>query len=121
MHHHTENEERAINPSILPVSRPGEFSRVEANEAAGSTPPSLMALASCVVCVLCCVVRCCVCGVVVCGDVVVVVLYGCVVLCVVRHARKNRTCCRYKRRRFETRDGGVSNLHTGGGHRQSPM
>ena len=29
MHHHTEIEERAINVSILAVSRPGEFFRIE--------------------------------------------------------------------------------------------
>ena len=31
MHHHTENEERVINLSIVAVSEPGDFSRVEAN------------------------------------------------------------------------------------------
>ena len=35
MHHHIENEERAINLSILAVPGPGEFFRVESNEAAG--------------------------------------------------------------------------------------
>ena len=31
MHHHPPNRERALNLSILPVSGPGEFSRVESN------------------------------------------------------------------------------------------
>ena len=38
MHHHPPNRERALNLSILPVSGPGEISRVESNYAAGSTP-----------------------------------------------------------------------------------
>ena len=38
MHHHPPNQERAINLSILTVSGPGEFPRVESNLAAGSTP-----------------------------------------------------------------------------------
>ena len=38
MHHHTENEERAVKLSVLTVSRPGEFSRVEWNGADGSNP-----------------------------------------------------------------------------------
>ena len=32
------NQERAINRSILAMSHPGKFSRVESNQAAGSTP-----------------------------------------------------------------------------------
>ena len=32
------NQERAINLSILAMSHPGKFSRVESNQAAGSTP-----------------------------------------------------------------------------------
>ena len=48
MHHHTENEERSINQSLLAVSRPGEFSRVESNEAARSTlGGALPSIASC--------------------------------------------------------------------------
>jgi hypothetical protein len=31
MHHHPQNHERAINPSLLTVFGPGEFSRVESN------------------------------------------------------------------------------------------
>jgi hypothetical protein len=31
MHHHPYNQERAINLSILNMSGPGEFSRVESN------------------------------------------------------------------------------------------
>ena len=38
MHPHTENEERAVNLSVLNVSRPGEFSRVESNNATDPTP-----------------------------------------------------------------------------------
>ena len=38
MQHHTENEERANNLSFLAVSGPGEFFRVEANDAVVSTP-----------------------------------------------------------------------------------
>ena len=38
MHHFPQNQERAINLSILLVSGPGEFSGVESNWAAGSTP-----------------------------------------------------------------------------------
>ena len=38
MHHHSKNEERAVNLSFLNVSGPGVFFRVESNEAAGSTP-----------------------------------------------------------------------------------
>ena len=32
------NQERTINLSILAMSHPGKFSRVESNQAAGSTP-----------------------------------------------------------------------------------
>ncbi len=38
MHHHPPDQERALNLSILPVSGPGEISRVGSNKAAGSTP-----------------------------------------------------------------------------------
>ncbi|EMC26045.1 hypothetical protein SMU86_10567, partial [Streptococcus mutans U2A] len=31
MHHHPQNQERALNLSILIVSGPGEFPRVESN------------------------------------------------------------------------------------------
>ena len=37
-HHQPWNQEQANKLSILTVSRPGEFFRVEANEAVGSTP-----------------------------------------------------------------------------------
>ena len=37
-YHHPQNQERALNLSILIVSGPGEFPRVESNQAAGSTP-----------------------------------------------------------------------------------
>ena len=48
MHHHTENEERAINLSIRAVSGPGEFSLAESKGAAGSTPGgALPSIASC--------------------------------------------------------------------------
>eukprot|EP01015_Nassula_variabilis_P036108 TRINITY_DN923_c0_g1_i12.p1 TRINITY_DN923_c0_g1~~TRINITY_DN923_c0_g1_i12.p1 ORF type:complete len:209 (-),score=-33.97 TRINITY_DN923_c0_g1_i12:783-1409(-) len=38
MHHHPQNQERALNLSILTMSGPGKFPRVESNQAAGSTP-----------------------------------------------------------------------------------
>ena len=38
MHHQPPNQERAFNLSILTVSGPGKFARVESNWAAGSTP-----------------------------------------------------------------------------------
>ncbi len=38
MHHFPQNQERAINLSILTVSGPGEFPGVESNWAADSTP-----------------------------------------------------------------------------------
>ncbi len=38
MHHLPQNQERALNLSILTVSGPGEFPRVESNQAAGPTP-----------------------------------------------------------------------------------
>ena len=38
MHHHTENEEGAINLSILALSGTGEFFRVGSDEAVDSTP-----------------------------------------------------------------------------------
>ena len=41
MHHHTENEERGVNLSILNVSRPGEFSRVERTRGTGTAPDDL--------------------------------------------------------------------------------
>ena len=41
MHHHPQNRERAVNPSILTMSGPGGFSRVESNEAFGSTSAGL--------------------------------------------------------------------------------
>src|SRR5690606_8761868 len=38
MHHHPHNQERALNLSILNVSGPGEFPRVESKSAACATP-----------------------------------------------------------------------------------
>ena len=63
MHHHTENEERGVNLSVLNVSRPGEFSRVESTLSRRLGGCCVCSCGCggrgvCAVCVRCCAVRC---------------------------------------------------------------
>ena len=128
MHHHTENKERAINLSILAVSGPGEFLRVESDEAAGWLVVGCVTL--CVVVVVVVVCRCryrCV-------WLWFVVVWWCVLRCVcvrcgavwcdtmekrsrvyVQNAhmcKHTRVWCRYTWGRFECTHGDVLNVHT---------